>query len=459
MTETYLKDPLGMLSRAPELEAVARADAGVAAALARGSAHGLYRTLWWGRLTGRLKAHRIVIDQLLSHRRLFVAKAGAPVLGSLNGIGATVYGDSDHDTDGTYVKTHFLILVFVPIFPFAQYLVSDAPEKGKAWYFLGKVPLSGPVWFWNRLVVTGVIVGMGAGLFQGFYATKHHDIQIVNGLPKGVHVRAGEKEIDVPAFGREVVNLPAGRQSIKVSADSKEIESGSFDIKPGSSVQIWNVLGAAPIFRETVYYTANGVKPPESQAKIHCGDVQIDTPWADYVFIEPPATLSLPENQASEAKQHVGIDSGGIAACVGAFAAPERSAAAVALAKGLVTVDDSVSSLGQAILLLQLGGKPELAVPMLKEAVEKHDNSVEHHRLYQSTAQSLGAGAGLLDDYRKRREAQPDSADAAYLYDRLLPRVEVAEDARKLVARYPDHIQINRLAAFVLMREHRFDEA
>ena len=39
MTETYLKDPGGLLARAPELEAVARADRAVAAALARGDAH------------------------------------------------------------------------------------------------------------------------------------------------------------------------------------------------------------------------------------------------------------------------------------------------------------------------------------------------------------------------------------------------------------------------------------
>jgi len=176
-----LPDPAGLFERAPELAHLARADAAIARAVARGDAHAAYRALWWARLRGRLAAHRPIVDALLAHRALFVSPIRRmPVLSTLNGVGASVYGDSDRASDGSYIKTHFLVAVFVPIFPLAQYLVKDA-DRG--WYFLGKVPMSTPVRIWNRLAVLGVLAAVVAGAFQAYQASRYHDVHVVNGLP------------------------------------------------------------------------------------------------------------------------------------------------------------------------------------------------------------------------------------------------------------------------------------
>src|SRR5581483_7094326 len=97
-------------------------------------------------LLGKLPAHRETIKLLLARRRLFLTPiTSAPPLATLNGVGVRVYGQTDADrNDGTYIVTHYIVLVFIPIFPLRQYLVRDgAPSGGRrSWGFIGKVPLS-----------------------------------------------------------------------------------------------------------------------------------------------------------------------------------------------------------------------------------------------------------------------------------------------------------------------------
>src|SRR5688572_16987197 len=161
---TPLADPAGLLERAPELAYLAQSDASIAKALSRGDLHAIYRALWWARLRGRLSAHRATLDGLLAQRALFItALRRRPALTTINGMGARVYGSSERAPDGSYIKSHFLVFAFLPIFPLAQYLVRDADQ---GWYFLGKVPMSAPLRIWNRLVVAGVLASVAAGAFQ-----------------------------------------------------------------------------------------------------------------------------------------------------------------------------------------------------------------------------------------------------------------------------------------------------
>ena len=66
--------------------------------------------------------------------------SSAPSLYTLNGIGCTIYGNSDYDEDTrSYVTTHYFVALFIPIFPLARYRVIEAGGKYR---FLGKLPLS-----------------------------------------------------------------------------------------------------------------------------------------------------------------------------------------------------------------------------------------------------------------------------------------------------------------------------
>ncbi len=74
-----------------------------------------------------------------------------PSLLTFNGLGVMLYGARDRDRElGLYVKTTFLVVVFVPILALRSYVVADA-GPGR-WSFLGTVPLSPLARTWNKLV-------------------------------------------------------------------------------------------------------------------------------------------------------------------------------------------------------------------------------------------------------------------------------------------------------------------
>src|SRR5262249_32083329 len=160
------------------------------------------------------------------------------------------YGSSDRDADGAYIKTHFLVFAFLPVFPLAQYLVKDGETKG--WYFLGKVPMSTPIRIWNRLVVFGIFAGLAFGAFQAVHSARYHDVHVVNGLPWPVHAAVGDRQLDVPANQRRSASVRTGRQPVRItSTGGQAIESGDVQVEAGTDVLVWNVLGAAPVFERT----------------------------------------------------------------------------------------------------------------------------------------------------------------------------------------------------------------
>jgi tetratricopeptide (TPR) repeat protein len=451
-----LLDPAGILDRAPELADLAHRDAAIARAVARGDSHAVYRALWWARLRGRLAEHRPTIDALLAHRALFVSPIRrTPVLSTVNGMGATVYGSSSKDPDGSYIKTHFLVFAFAPLFPLAQYLVRDA-ERG--WYFLGKVPMSTPIRIWNRLVVLGIFAAVAAGAFQTFHSWRYHDVHVVNGLPWPVHVAVGDVQDDVPARQRRTVSVSTGQHPVRVtSASGAPVESGDLLVEAGTDVLVWNVLGAAPLFERTVVYeTAKGATA-EPEPQLFCGERSIRRGNIDYAFAEPPQTISMPEGQSVAYRHQLAVLNQDVDFCANMLAG--KPEAALVLAKGLATLDPDGSRTPLAAGLCRAVGRNEEALRLAERALAQHPDSVEHHRLYQSIAKDEGRGSELVTTYKARFEASPGSPDAAYLYARMLPDAEGLALAATFVEKFPDHVGLRRIMIYRQMRERRFAEA
>lgn len=453
------KDPAGLLDRAPELVPLVVADGSLRAAVARGNPHAVYRKLWWARLLGRLKEHRPAIDTLLGQRRLFIAPVRrSPVLTTLNGVGASVYGREDVDLDGTYLKTHFLVFVFVPVFPLTQYLVRDA-QKG--WYFLGKVPMSAPFHFWNRLVVAGLLGALGVGAWSAAYASRHHDVHVVNALPAPVRVAIGDATLDVPANGRRVLSARTGRLPVRVSDTAGHVlESGEMMLAAGTDLDVWNVLGGAPIFERAVFYGDDKThRPADAEPHFFCGERAIRHAAVDFTFAPPPHSIRLPEGQRSALRRQVDIAGPGIESCVVLMMRGGKAQPALALARGLIALDDSKPRHVQWAAALLRGTSGDEGLALLKASLARHPDSVEHHRSYQSLAQDQGKIQALREEYRARQAAAPDSPDAAYLYARVLPNAEAFALASAFSQRFPDHVPLHRIIIFQSVRDLRFETA
>lgn len=89
----------------------------------------------------------------------------APSLFTINGFGLSMYGKRDtHAPTGSYIKTHCVCALFIPILALGAYRVMDA--EGGGWYFLGKETLSGFAKGWNMLLLATLLTLTGAGLWE-----------------------------------------------------------------------------------------------------------------------------------------------------------------------------------------------------------------------------------------------------------------------------------------------------
>jgi len=164
------RDPAGLLQRVPELLPLAGRSPQLKRAIEEGRPHAAYRALIWLKLRGA-GTDGPLVNTLLARRRLFLQPLkGAPWMVTYNGVGASVYGATELDPqDRTSVKTHYLVFVFLPFFPLGAYLTRPA-EQGKGWTFFGKVPLSLPLYLWQRgvaLIVLLLVLRRGAERRRG----------------------------------------------------------------------------------------------------------------------------------------------------------------------------------------------------------------------------------------------------------------------------------------------------
>lgn len=91
----------------------------------------------------------------------------APTLFTINGCGLKIYGRRDFDrATGTYVKTRFIVLLFLPLFALGSYRVADG--RGGGWYFVGKEPLSRLARTWNQLLLLALLGGSGVLGWQSY---------------------------------------------------------------------------------------------------------------------------------------------------------------------------------------------------------------------------------------------------------------------------------------------------
>jgi len=62
----------------------------------------------------------------------------APSLHTINGVGFTLYGNTDPKPDGSHMATYYFVVLAIPVFPIARYRV--IPTAG-GYRFLGKAKL------------------------------------------------------------------------------------------------------------------------------------------------------------------------------------------------------------------------------------------------------------------------------------------------------------------------------
>ncbi len=466
----YPADPLGLLESVPELERFL-SDRRVRGAIERGRPNDLYRALFWARWRGSFPDDRDTLAMLLSKRRLFVAPMnGAPVLQTINGVGAKIYGEAERGEDYAFVGTHYFVFFFVPIFPIASYLMAHAGAN--AYRFFGRAPFDMGHWLWNRLVVFGVLGSVLAGLMLSIGAVRHGRITVVNGLPFAVtaSLRAGEEPEQrflVPPHEHRTVEVPAG-DCVFAAFGGGELSSGHVTVAGGSHHTVWNVLGVAPLYLEEVVYSTRAGGSDGAAPEIYCGRELIDVGRVDYFLVDPPASISLSSRRSVERRSHFALASPEELDCVWerAIAGDERVPALIdAMARGLDYEPEATIALMEG---LELTANRDAAMDVARAMRDRHGDGpmgLEVHRTYQRWMLRGGDRDALRAEY-EARALERDDADSHFLYLRVLRPSDAVDRYAALSERFPEHPLLTMTHALQLCDagafaegSARFDEA
>jgi tetratricopeptide (TPR) repeat protein len=459
-------DPSGILSRVPELEALAE-DPRVRRAIERGDLHRLYRILFWANLFGRMRAHREIIQLLLARRRLFLTPIrSAPSLYTVNGIGSTAYGHDDHDSnDSTFVLTQYLTFFFMPLFPVRQYLVRQADGgHRRAWTFIGKVPFGPFTFFWNRLVALLVVAGVAFGGFTAWHSSRFHEVHVINGTGVPVRVAIGGQRAELGPEDHKTMTVNVGRQQVEVKGPKGSvIEATEIDVPSGSSVMALNVLGAAPLFNNEVRYGPQGApdQPIEPRVDAACGRTVVRYDFIDYAFVEPPKTISVPENSPGASRSYVNVAPGGLQSCLNFLAGKDQPGPAAALARRVAEATGFAVPAMTTMIADFLGETEGLGASLafVERARAAHPEDLQLQRAFQDLATAAGKRDELINLFRKLHDEAPNDPDRSYLLARLLPPIAAQPMLAGLVQRFPEHVWIRRAHAYNEFQVRHFDTA
>lgn len=460
MVSGVARDPAGMLERVPELAALAEKHVTVRSAIERGKPHAVYYALLRLKLFGA-GADKQLVSDLLRHRRLFIQPLGrAPTMITYNGIGARVYGQAEPDgEDASHIKTLFFVVLFVPLYPLSAYLVKKA--DGRGWTFYGRVPLSAPSYLWQRACAAVGILAVLVGAYRAVWASRYNTVWVANALPTAVEVRLGTAPpLVVLPHAREKMRARVGMQPLEVREGGRVLEHGQLEVKRGYDVVLWNVIGAGLVYEEDVIYTAkrsDGPGTPPTPA-IFCGDNQVLLDNVPYVFTEPPKNISMGESEKVVHKNSLGFASDEPLGCLRELEKRHRHDELKTLAEKLAEAtryDQKILAASSSALVAD--GQASAAVDLLKKGLAQPNASIELHRMYQELAQTAGLPrAALIEEYHARALAQPDSADATYLWARLLVDPESGRAFADALQRFPKHPYLLRAAAYEGLRQGEF---
>jgi hypothetical protein len=203
-----------------------------------------------------------------------------PPLFRVNGIGLAALGARDRDADtGTYVKTLWLTVLFLPVLPLAAYRVADA--EGGGWYFLGRVPLSGLARGGFLLALALVAGGVGLGAWHWYTDTQEY--RAARRLAEADRLLAAGQAGKAAAVYAELARGPE-----QTAAPARERLSGLLDSPPpgADAVAVFQTAadldrGGRPVLGDVV-----------ARARRHAGAIAGDDPDTALAVLDAVAPLA-----------------------------------------------------------------------------------------------------------------------------------------------------------------------
>lgn len=163
----------------------------------------------------------------------------------------------------------------------------------------------------RKLVALLVLVASLAGGGMLFLQMRGAEMVLVNGLDLAVEVSIDEETISLAALGQTRVRVAAGEHAVIVrTTDGRSIDAEMIDVPSFTDVVVYSVGGAAALWaREIVYSTE--IAPifggDDSAYELYAGQTFITRDDVEYVFEDPPETISVSGSRDEESHWYFGF--------------------------------------------------------------------------------------------------------------------------------------------------------
>ncbi len=359
-------------------------------------------------------------EQVLRELRYWVKPAKAPTMYTLNGVGSMLYGSYQKGEDGLHIATLWFTILFVPFFPISAYLCAKAEEGG--YYFFGKAPLPPVARFMRGLVGAGVLGSILVALFGSFMATTRTDVIAYNGFDVDIEVAVGEDTATLPPHSDHTFRrVPAEALMVSASANGKEIEALEADLNGTSGDTVLYNVGSRGV-HEKLWVRYGAGDPPDGD--LISGGPIIVLDEIDYPFTEAPEEKQVVEGGTIDNTVLESLDEEiPVVSLLMLLIEEDRRDDGLAMMASELKVNPDAALYAGWVTDMALGGDAQAGKEWLRPILDTQPDSLDLHRAWQELHTPAEQEA-LQSEYRARMEAAPGSADAIYLFARLL-------DARK----------------------------
>jgi Zn-dependent protease with chaperone function len=299
-----------------------------------------------------------------------------------------------------------------------------------------------------RLAVAGGIVGVVLG-FGG--SVGNATVTVHNGLGTPVVVELGGKRMEIAPEGNEGTQLDVNQvYKVRTTTPKGElIETFDADIRGSYGNYVYNVAGASVLVEWTASYGPAAKRPDRLK-----GAVRWTTTAAEYIFSDPPQSISTRHGEGGTREAMSTLDQLGPAQQLGAL---EREAERKPMLLAHARWDASTSPHGQTWLEFT-SGLPEFPA-LLAQRLKASPNDLLLMRMEQATAEGARHDE-VCARHRAAAAAAPDNPDLAYLGIRCIADEEEKNKAfLDGHARWPQHGWFAYAAGHSLAEQSRWDEA
>ena len=343
---------------------------------------------------------------------------GTPSMFTFNGFGTMLYGKHQKEADSSFIATLWIVLLFVPIWPLASYLVTKAQPRG--WHFLAKAPRPPFAQVMQRLVVVALValvVLTGVLLYD---ASTHSDVLVYNGFDQRMKVRIGDQETPLMGHGHAWIRkLPAKPTNItaRLVGQDEVFETLEVDLTHHTSdLVIYNIGGRGAL---GVHYVLYGEGEPKDGHWLDAGPLLFVRETIDYPFLEPPESKTITEGGTvqNSVLEAVGPDASPVVLMMDLIAAG-RSEQAHQLGMAELKVHPENAEVAWATAHTNVDDV-EARKALFRDCIARAPEEVDLHRYYQEVWPQDDRQP-LLEEYQARLAEAPDSAMNQYLVGRLV---------------------------------------